>query len=141
MREKSRECTVRVISEQTDRAGERQRIETTCKGRLSERGGVLYVLYEENMEGTAAKNLVKIVENPLYVGLKKSGEVSWDMHFEVGKSGRSEYVTPWGALEIGVQTKEVLLKREQEKTSLRLLYALFIQGERQADCRLEMEIL
>lgn len=141
MREKSRECTVCVTSEQTDRAGERQRMETKCKGRLSERGGVLYVLYEENVEGDVVKNLVKIAEDPPRVSLKKSGEVSWNMYFEAGKSGRSEYVTPWGALEIGVQTKEVTLKREQEKTSLRLLYTLYIQGERQADCRLEMEIL
>lgn len=99
------------------------------------------MLYEESLGGDIVKNLVKIAQDPLRVSLKKSGEVSWDMCFEAGKSGRSEYMTPCGTLEIGVQTKEVTLKREQEKTSLQLLYTLLIQGEKQADCRLEMEIL
>lgn len=139
--EKSRECTVFVRAEQTDRAGEEEKIETRCKGRLSMRGGVLYVLYEEIMEETVVKNLLKIAEDPPRVSLKKSGGVSWDMHFEAGKSGRSEYRTPCGALEIGARTEDVTLRREQEKTSLQLRYTLFIQGEKQADCRLEIEVV
>lgn len=144
MREAGRACTVCVRSEQTDAAGERQRMEIRCKGRLSEREGVLYVLYEEEPEDGRARggmrNLLKIWEDPPRVSLKKSGEAAWEMHFEAGKREHSAYRTPYGALEMGVDTKSVTLKKEREKTSLQLLYALSIQGENQADCRLEIEI-
>lgn len=166
-KEKSRECTVRVISAQRNADGETQIFETGSKGRLSEREGALYVLYEENIEevqektGTASetsgraaaktggkaapgmnvKNLLKIEEEPLRVSLKKSGAVTWRMVFEQGKRMGSEYGTPCGMLQIDAETEHVTLEKRQEKTSLQLLYALFIQGEKQADCRLEIEVL
>ncbi len=145
IRERNTECMVCVRSEQISETGERQTMEMRSKGRLSERGGVLYVLYEEKGEkfqGDApVKNLLKIEEKSSRASLKKSGAVSWKINFERGKRDRSEYITPYGALEIGVETREVKVKKGQEKTSLLLVYTLFIQGERQAECRLELEIL
>lgn len=145
IREKNAECMVCVRSEQISGTGERQTMETRSKGRLSEREGVLYVLYEENGGETRAdapvKNLLKIEWGSARASLKKSGAVSWKINFERGKRDRSEYITPYGALEIGVETREVKVKKGQEKTSLLLVYTLYIQGERQADCRLELEIL
>lgn len=145
-RENGRECTVCVRSEQWSAEGEKQIIETKSEGRLSEREGVLYVLYtergEQAGEGAQAgvKNLLKIVEEPACVELRKSGAVSWKMRFAAGERCRSEYETPYGALEIGAETKSVRVEKEQKKTSLQLLYTLLIQGEKQADCRLEIEI-
>lgn len=141
IKRKSRECRVCVTSHQIDTEGEEQIIKTENKGQLSEREGVLYVLYEEEAEGKAAiKNLLKIEKEPLRVSLKKSGAVLWKMAFEQGKYEKSEYQTPYGALEIGAGTRTVKLEKGAEKTSLQLAYALFIQGEKQADCRLEIEI-
>ncbi len=142
--EKSRECTVRIISRQIGAEGEEQAIETMSKGQLTERDGVLYVLYEEFPEegqpGAAVKNLLKIEGDPARASLKKSGAVSWRIVFERGKTDASEYRTPYGALGVSVRTNEVTILREKEKTSLQLVYTLFIQGEKQADCRLEAEI-
>lgn len=166
-KEKSRECTVCVMSVQRNTDGETQIFETRSKGRLSEREGALYVLYEENIEevqektgtgsgmsgraaakmsgmaapGMSVKNLLKIEEEPLRVSLKKSGAVTWRMVFEQGKRKGSEYGTPCGMLQIDAETERITLGKRQEKTSLQLFYTLFIQGEKQADCRLEIEIL
>ena len=138
---------MRVRSVQRNAEGETQIFEMKNKGRLSEREGVLYVLYEENVEEmretasvVTVKNLLKIEEKPLRVSLKKSGAVFWKTVFEEGKKAETGYGTPYGAFEIGVETECVTLKKEQKKTSLQLLYALFVQGEKQADCRLELEI-
>ena len=61
-------------------------MKTENKGRLSEREGVLYVLYEEKTEeGEVVKNLLKIEKELLRASLKKSGAVSWKMVFEQGK--------------------------------------------------------
>ena len=122
-------------------------METTNKGQLSEREEVLYVLYEENLEETGSgdladvRNLLKIEEAHARVTLKKSGGVSWKIRFEAGKQDRSEYETPYGGFEIGVETKDVTIKKEHEKTSLQLVYTLVIQKEKQAACRLEIEIV
>ena len=135
-----------VRSEQWGAEGEKQVIETKSEGRLSEREGVLYVLYTESAEQTEegaqtdVKNLLKIMEEPACVELRKSGAVSWKMRFAAGERCQSEYETPYGALEIGAETKYVRVKKEQKKTSLQLRYTLLIQGEKQADCRLEIEI-
>ncbi len=141
IKEKSRECRVWVTSHQVNTEGEKQVMKTENKGRLSEREGVLYVLYEEKTEeGEVVKNLLKIEKELLRASLKKSGAVSWKMVFEQGKYEKSEYQTPYGTLEIGAETKEVKAEKEEEKTSLQLVYTLFIQGEKQADCRLEIMI-
>lgn len=142
IKEKSRECRVYVTSHQVNTEGEKQTIKTESRGQLSEGEGVLYVLYTENTEEeTVIKNLLKIEKEPLRVSLKKSGMVSWKMFFEEGRYEKSEYHTPYGALEIGAETKEVKIEKREEKTSLQLAYTLFIQGEKQADCRLEIEIV
>lgn len=146
---------MRLRSAQRNADGETQVFKMENKGRISEREGVLYVLYEENMEEMrgqteqnketapviSVKNLLKIEEKPLRVSLKKSGAVSWKMIFEEGKKRESGYGTPYGTFEIGAETECITLKKERKKTSLQLLYALFMQGEKQADCRLELEII
>ena len=43
-------------------------------------------------------------------------------------------------MDIGAETKVVTAEKKEEKTSLQLVYTLFIQGEKQADCRLEIMI-
>jgi len=132
---------VHVISRHIDAEGEKRTIEMESKGQLSEREGVLYVLYEESIdEKQTVKNLLKIGKEPLRVSLKKSGAVSWKIAFEQGKKDRSEYGTPYGALEVGVEAETVKVRATGQKISLELAYALFIQGEKQADCRLEIEI-
>lgn len=135
-----RECAVRIKSVQTGADGEAQAIEAKYSGRLFWREGVLFVLYEEDF---GVKNLLKIEgteTGPLRVNLKKSGEASWEMAFEQGKSREAEYGTPYGSLAVNVETESVALARDLETISLQMLYALFIQGEKQADCRLEIEI-
>lgn len=146
MKETGTDCIVRVRSEQRNADGEKQIIEARSKGRLSEREGVLYVLYTENMdengtgESAEVRNLLKIEKSSAWAEIRKSGAVSWKMRFEQGRTERQMYVTPYGSLEICTETKAVAVKTEQKKTSLQLMYALLMEGEKQADCRLEIEI-
>ena len=141
IKDNSRECIVCVTSCQRDTAGEEHSIITESKGRLSVKDGVLYVLYEENTdEKQTVKVLLKIEKKFLRVSLKKSGAVSWKIIFEQGKGDWSEYETPYGALRIGLETKTITLQESGQKISLQLVYTLFIQGEKQADCRLEIII-
>ncbi len=142
IKENRKEVTVRIASHQTDANGEWQDMEMQGTGQLFEREDALYVLYEENpgIAGETVRNFLKIEKNPCKVSLKKSGAVSWAVVFEEGRHDVSEYQTPFGALLMEVETESVQLERTGQKISLQLVYILFIQGTKQAVCRLELEI-
>lgn len=139
--ENKKECMVCISSHQVGADGESQSMEIKSRGRLFKRGSVLSVLYEENEKvGEQIRTLLKIEEEPLRVSIRKSGAVIWNAVFEAGKKDISAYETPYGALELEVETKTVNVWQTKQKTSLQLAYALLIQGEKQADCRLELDI-
>ncbi len=139
--ENKKECMVCISSHHAGADGESQSMEIKSRGRLFKRGSVLSVLYEENEKaGEQIKTLLKIEKEPLRVSIRKSGAVIWNAVFEEGKKDVSAYETPYGALEIEVETKTVNVRQTEQKTSLQLRYALLIQGEKQADCRLEIDI-
>ncbi len=142
IKENRKEVTVRIASHQTDADGEQQDMEMHGTGQLFEREDALYVLYEENpgIAGKTVRNFLKIEKNPCKVSLKKSGAVSWAVAFEEERHDVSEYQTPFGALLMEVETESVQLERTGRKISLQLVYTLFIQGTKQAVCRLELEI-
>lgn len=142
LKENKRNVTVCVSAVHENPDGEREYMETRTEGRLSERESVLYVLYEEKTQKAdrPVKNLLKIEKEPLRASLKKSGGICWKAVFEEGLRQETEYLTPYGAFSAGVETKSVILEQMQNKISLQLAYTLFIQGFKQADCRLDITI-
>ncbi len=97
LRENKRNVTVITASVHRDQEGEQEYREIRAKGQLSEREGVLYVLYEEEMEGAErpVKNFLKIEPSPLRVSIKKSGGVCWKAVFEKGMRHEADYRTPY----------------------------------------------
>lgn len=138
--ENKKDILLQIVSYQKDAEGEIHQIKTQAAGQLFEREDALYILYTEMQEdgGNSIKNLLKIEEKTGRVSLKKSGAVSWKAEFEEGKYQLSEYQTPYGSLGMGVETDKVLLEKEEKKISLHLAYTLYIQEEKQAECRLEI---
>ncbi len=138
-KDKGRIVTVQIMSSQTGVDGEHHIMDSQETGRLFEREGVLYVLYEETGD-MPVKNLLKIEKEPVRVHLKKSGAVSWGITFEEGTKEISDYHTPYGILQMKAETECVVLEQTGQKISLQLAYTLFIQEEEQAACRLEIKI-
>ncbi len=139
-KDKGRIVTVKIMSSQTGVDGEHHVMDLQETGRLFEREGVLYVLYEESGDAPV-KNLLKIEKEPVRIHLRKSGAVSWGITFEEGTKEISDYHTPYGILQMKAETKCVVLQQSEQKISLQLAYTLFIQEEEQAACRLKIEIL
>ena len=92
---------------QRDESGEETVTRLRTQADCSVQNGSLYILYEEKLPDSEAvvKNLIKLKGSVLEMA--KRGPVSSRMVFEVGRSHRTEYVTPYGILPLEVRTQEL----------------------------------
>lgn len=115
-------------------------IEMTTVGEYYYKNNKHYLLYEEVMEGESntTKNRIKIA--PGMMELTKSGVVNVHMLFEENKKHITHYHTPYGALSMGIDTKQVVI--EEEENSMRILatYGLEMNQEFLADCDIEITV-
>ncbi|MDO4633756.1 MAG: DUF1934 domain-containing protein [Eubacteriales bacterium] len=115
-------------------------LELISPGRYLNKGGRHYIHYEEAVEGEQGtiRNLIKGDERKLEV--VKSGLLNSSMVFEAGKKNLSCYQTPFGDMMVGVTTKEIRITEEEEHLSIRIQYALELNYEHQADCRIQIHV-
>lgn len=115
-------------------------IEIVTAGRYFSRGGIHYVRYEEMLEenGEATVNLVKL--QPGTMEVSKKGVVNVQMEFEENKKNLSCYTTPFGPIRMGISTTYYRIQESEEKLEAEVHYALEMNEEHAADCRLRIEI-
>lgn len=114
---------------------------TTClPAEYYERGGKHYVVYEEVMEGFTkpVKSILKFWKEELDV--TRHGVVNVHLLFKKGQKYPSEYTTPFGSFQVGVDTTKLELKQESEKIALLAEYRLEMNEQHLAECRLTLEI-
>ena len=92
------------------------------------------------MEGDTniTKNRIKIA--PGILELTKNGVVSVHMLFEEHKMNITHYHTPYGALEMGIDTKQVLIDEEEDCLQVSVTYALEMNQEFLADCDISITV-
>lgn len=82
-------------------------VELVTQGTLCAAGGQYVIAYEESeltgLEGTRTTLEV----SPERVTLLRTGQVSSHMVFELGRTNLSLYETPYGAMEIGINTRRL----------------------------------
>ena len=136
----TKEVLVSVKGMQTDRMQEEMEIETVVPGEYYERGNSRYVLYEETDEeamGTT-RNMLKFKEDR--VELIKKGLVNVHMIFEENKKNMANYTTPFGDLLIGLETRQIKIEEKEEQIRIEVRYALEMNYEHQADCRICVDV-
>ncbi len=103
-----------------------------------DRGGSRYLIYEEtDGENGGTRNVLKWKKSPDLPGddtqtvleLTKRGAVNARMVFEPGKTHMTDYATPCGLLQLGVETARVSCMEEADTLQLRAEYALTAQNE------------
>ena len=109
-------------------------IEMTTTGEYYYKNEKHYILYEEVMEGEnkTTKNRIKI--GPGMMELKKNGVVNVHMLFEENKKNITHYYTPYGGLNMGIDTKQVQIEEEEDSMQISVCYALEMNQEFVADC-------
>lgn len=115
-------------------------VQIVTPGEYYKRDNNHYVIYEETTEGTdeTTRNVIKFKDN--FMELTKRGFVNVHMMFEENKKNLTNYVTPFGSLLIGIDAKKITLTDREDSIKLNIDYALEINYEFLADCKISMEL-
>lgn len=125
---------------ESDLEGEADEIEVLNPAEYYLKDGVHYVLYEEMMDGTqgVTKNIVKI--RPGKVELVKKGAVNTRMEFEIGKLNQTTYYIPEGQIQMGMDTKTIVITEEENEILTKIEYGMFMNLSHVADCIIQLRI-
>ena len=125
---------------QFDQGPDSEEIETVQWGQYYKKNGTHYVIYDEMMEGLEepVRNVIKFREREM--NLMKRGMVNVYMVFEEHKKNITNYLTPYGSLLIGMDTQRVKFAEGDGEIRLQVEYALEVNYEYLADCRIEIRI-
>lgn len=129
---------VRVKGVQQDDAGEMCCTETAVPGEYYFRKGSHYIFYEETAEdsGESIKNSLKLKEHKLE--LTRKGAINSLMVFETGKCHITDYITPFGRLQLETVTSRILLLEEKECIRIKAEYELRANEARLSKCKLSI---
>lgn len=117
-----------------------EEIEVIQRGQYYERNGSHYLLYDEPVEGTSdiIKNRIKFKENEVQVA--KKGAVNTTLTFTKNEKNMTNYATPFGNLVIGIDTQRIALDMSEKRMDIKVDYALDINYEFLADCKISIEV-
>lgn len=115
-------------------------IETVTAAEYYKKNNNHYVVYEEACEGfqETTHNIIKFKENSL--DLTKKGLVNVHMIFEENKKNMTNYSTPFGDILIGIDAKRINMQEDGEQIKVDVDYALEVNYEHLADCKISMNI-
>lgn len=119
---------------------EPEEVELVSKGDYYYKNGHHYIFFEEAAEGftESTKNSIKVTPNSVEV--KKKGLTNVQMIFEENKKNLTCYVTPFGNLQMGIAATRIDVKEQEESLDICIDYALEINAEHAADCRISVNV-
>ncbi len=105
------------------------------------KNGKHYVIFEEMVEGFSEgiRNKIRITENEK-LEIMKSGVTDTSLIFEKDRINMTPYKTPYGEMLVGTHTYRMDTRVEEEEIHVRAEYGLEINGEKTADCRIQIKI-
>lgn len=136
----TRDVLLSISGLQFDASQEDTNIETITAAEYYKRNDSHYLLFDEVVEGfeESTKSVLKFKENQLE--LTKKGLVNVHMIFEENRKNMTRYHTPYGELMIGIEAEKITLKEEEAHISVQVNYALEINYEHLADCKISVNI-
>lgn len=115
-------------------------VEVISVGRYNVAGGKEYIRYEEvyENENIKGKNLIKI--SPDAVEITKKGPITAHLSFVTGKKTMTCYSTPYGNIYLGIFTRKLDIKRDEDTIRVSIVYSLELNYETVSECDVEIEI-
>ena len=115
-------------------------VEIITTGEYFFRNGNHYILYEELVEGFTGttKNMIKIKTDQLEI--TKKGITNATMKFTTNEKKLTSYITPYGEMMIGIQTRQIAIEEQEDKMQIKVDYALDINYDHVSDCHIIMDI-
>ncbi|MBE5867359.1 MAG: DUF1934 domain-containing protein [Lachnospiraceae bacterium] len=137
----TKEVLVAIKGLQFDAAQEETNIETVSVAQYYEKNNSHYIIYDEIDEDSEenTKNIIKFKEDKME--LTKKGLVNVHMIFEKDKKNLTNYATPFGNILIGIDAQKITMDKQEEHIKVNVDYALEVNYEHLADCKITMEIM
>lgn len=115
-------------------------IETVQRGEYYFRNGSHFLIFDEYMEGfrEPVRNVLRFKNKEL--SLTKRGILNVQMLFEEGKKNYFAYMTPIGAITIGLDTHSVYSRLGEDGGSLNVKYTLDMSGSMLSRNKLDVTV-
>lgn len=116
-------------------------IEIVSAGTYFFKDGTHYIFFEEVAEGTVGVTKTQIrLHGKESLEVMKKGVSNMHMLFEKDKNNRCYYKTPYGQLNLGICTREIVVEETETNINIRADYALDVQYEPLADCTIRINV-
>lgn len=114
-------------------------IEMFSPGTYYFKDGKHYIFYEEMEEGVPGIIKTQIrVDGKDHVEVIKKGAMAMHMVYEGGKKDRGYYVTPFGRMNLGIYTREILVEEDEEQLDISIDYTMDVEYETIAECNVQI---
>lgn len=122
-------------------AGDKEALEIITPASYYQKNQKHYIIYEELAEGTlgAGKTTMKITGGRKFE-IIKSGAANTHMVFEEDCISVTDYKTPFGDMLVGVHTRSVKVRIEEEYMKVRINYSLDVNEEYLTDCEITVNV-
>lgn len=128
-----------ITTRMKDETEEDQEISLVTEGKMGERNGHTYIVYEETeltgMKGS--KSTLKI--EPGKIVLIRYGEISTKMEFVENDIFMTTYNTPFGIFDMIIRTKIAKIMKQDEGGHIHLEYTIEISDSNTQRCIMEID--
>lgn len=133
---------VKITIETTQIAeGQSNTMQFEHNGQYYLKNGQHYVFYEEKVEGSNEKIKNRITFNERCMQVSKKGALASEMYFEAGRGCEVQYQTPFGDMQMQIQTHAYAMEiRKEEKILLTVDYDLGADSGQIAECYMKIQI-
>jgi uncharacterized beta-barrel protein YwiB (DUF1934 family) len=129
-----------IISVTSKQMGDSDEIKVVTPGTFYAKDDVFYAEYAETelsgMEGTTTTMKIK----PHKFSLIRQGSTNTEMEFDKKEKSVSMYNTPYGTLELKIETKKLDVMVDEEGGDIYIKYMLSIVGQEVLDTTLKINI-
>ena len=122
-------------------AGEdKDNVDVISPGQYYYRRGRHYLTYEEAVEGSSEviRNLIWVSPGEMVV--RKSGAISTEMTFRPQEETMTHYNTPFGVVELGIHTRRLQIREEENKLEIRVDYTLEMDYQMVSENSLTLQV-
>ncbi len=116
-------------------------IEILSAGTYYFKDGIHYIFFEEVAEGLSGTTKTQIrLNGEDSLEVMKKGLSNMHMLFEKNRNNRCYYQTPYGQLNLGICTSEIVVDETEENINIRAEYALDVNYEPLAECTIRINV-
>lgn len=115
-------------------------VEVISSGEYYLRNGKHYILYEEVLDDVQNVNNCTLKITDKQVDLIKKGASNVHMVFEENQNNLTYYETPFGQLQVGINTTQLKVVEEEDKLLVTIHYALDINYAHVSDCEITIKV-